>query len=146
MIFGEGHKVLQGLAGMAAGRRLGCALLQDKSQISERGLVRANQPAPPIICINRGEHCRRTWTRKLTFVCAILAHRSRFAQGDRNPHYSCGQTGNRSTRRSQDSASQLRRDWKNDTRTHSRDSGKEMKSLFAIRYSLFASLEPRPNV
>jgi hypothetical protein len=146
MIFGEGHKVVQGLAGLAAGRGLGCALLQVKSQISERGLVRANQPAPPFICINCGEHCRRTWARKLTFICAILAHRSRFAQGDRNPPYSCGQTGNRSTRRSQDSASQLRRDWKNDTRTNSRDSGKEMKSLFATHYSLLTPMNWRSNV
>jgi hypothetical protein len=140
MISGNGHKVIQGLASLAAGDGFGCVVLQTEQEIPERRSIRSYQPVTAVICVGSGEHRRRSWARKLPNFHPVFANLSRIAQGNRDTYYSGRTTRAGHQTRTQGCTIVMRRNRKNAALAHSRDSGQKMNPLFAIRYSLFASL------
>jgi hypothetical protein len=139
MISGNGHKVLQGLAGLAAGHGFGCVVLQTKQEISQGGPVRVDQSASALIGFGCSKHRRRSWSRNLSNLHSIFANLSRLAQRNRNAHHSGGSPRTWYQAGTQRRTGIVRRNRQNASLTHSCDSGQKMTSLFAIRYSLFAS-------
>jgi hypothetical protein len=136
MVGGSGHKVIQGLAGLAAGHGDGCVVLHAEQEISQGRPVRNYQPIAPFVSIGGREYCGRSWTRKFGELCAVHAHRSRFLKGNRDPHHFGGQAGTREQSRIESGACSMRRNRKDAPLPHPRDSGKEMNRLIPIRYSL----------
>lgn len=139
MIGQAGYKILQGPAGVAAGDGFGSAVLPDHQGVSKGGVVWFDKSDQAVVQFGRCECCGRSWTGKFGFLCPVPSDRTGITQGNRNTFASLkscwiGQ-GNRSER----CATGLRRH-----RTHAAfanpiHTGKAIMSLFAIRYSLFAT-------
>jgi hypothetical protein len=136
----NGHKVLQGLAGLAASCGLGCLVLQAQQKISERGLVRHYKSTSPLIGVCSSQHRIGTWAPKFSFVCSICVYLSRFIERNRNAYHHCGQAFLGFARGIDGCAGCVRRVRQNVTVANTLHPGQNMISLFAIRYSLFAPL------
>ena len=139
------HKVLQGLAGLAAGRRPGCHLLQIEQDVSQIRFVWNDKSTPAVFRVRCGQHSGRSWAGKLSVVHSVLENCARFAQRNRNASDYCGKTFVGIAARTGIGTGNLRRFGKNVTRSVTFDSGQEMKTLLAIRYSLFANLGRSSN-
>jgi hypothetical protein len=136
----NGNKVLQRLAGLAAGCGLGCFVLQAEPEVSQRRFVRDHKSIAAIFGISGGQYCGRAWSGKFSFVRAIFADFAGLLEGNRNAHHHCGKARIGKSRRFACGAGDLRRNWQNDQSIDTGNSGQKMKTLFAIRYSLFAPL------
>jgi hypothetical protein len=136
----NGNKVLQGLAGLAAGCGLGCLLLQAEQEVSEGRFVRNDQSTASVISVSSCEYCRGAWSGKFGVLRSVFAHFAGFTEGNRNAHHYCRKAVTRITRRAVGSASNMRRVGQNAAVADKINSGQEMNALFAIRYSLFAPL------
>ncbi len=136
----NGHKVLQGLAGLAAGRGVGCLLLQTEQEVSAGRFVRANEPIASFIRVGCSKYRRRSWKGKFSFICSVSAHFAGFPKRNRDAYHNCRKTIVGQSGRTINSFGNLRRNWQNDQGVDPRYPGQKMNSLFAIRYSLFAPL------
>ena len=130
------HKVLQGLAGLAVGRGLGCRLLQAEQEVSQSGFVWNHKSVAPIFSFGGGKHCGRTRSGKFCLVRPVFTHSSRFTERDRNSHYHCRKVVSWLTGGTGGSAGYVRRIGQNGQVADPCYSGQKMTKLFAIRYSL----------
>ncbi len=136
----NGHKVLQGLADLAAGRGAGCRVLQTEQEVSEGRFVRTDESIASIFLVGCSKYRRRSWTGKFGLICSVFAYFAGFVKRDRNTYHNCWKTVVGVARRACIGAGNLRRVGKNAAGFDPLYSGQEMNSLFAIRYSLFAPL------
>jgi hypothetical protein len=134
------NKVLQGLAGLAAGCGLGCLLLQVEQEVSEGRFVRDDQSTTSLVGLGGSKYRRRAWSGKFGVFPSVFAHFTGFIKGNRNAHYYRWKAVARITGRTVGSARKLRRIGQNAAVTDKINSGQKMNALFAIRYSLFALL------
>ena len=141
MISGSGDKVLQGLAGLAAGHGFGCVELQVEQEVSQRRFVRIDQSTSSLIGFNRSKYRGRSRARKFCDLYSVFANLAGLAQRNRNTYHSGGSLGTRQQAGTQGRTRFMRRNRQNASLAHSCDSGQKMTSLFATRYSLLASLE-----
>ena len=132
------NKVLQRLADLAAGRGLGCRLLQVEQEISQRRFVRNDKSTASFFLFRGCEHCRGAWSGKLGILCTVFAYLAGFTEGNRNPHNYCRKALTWIAGRTSEGARNMRRVGQNVAVTDKINSGQEMNPLFAIRYSLFA--------
>ncbi len=141
MVSGNGDKVLQGLAGLAAGHGFGCVELQVKQEVSQRRFIRINKSTSSFIGLCRSQYCRRSRARKFCDLYPVFANLAGLTQRNGNTFNSGWSLGTRQQAGTQGRTRFMRRYWQNASLTHSSDSGQKMTSLFATHYSLFASLE-----
>jgi hypothetical protein len=142
----DGHKVLQGLAGLAAGRGLGCLVLQTQQEVSQRRSLWDYESDTSVFGFSCCEHRRRSRTGKFGDIRSVSPDFARFAERDGNAYHHCRKIIAGKSRGITLGAGVMRRNWQNDQGADKSHSGQEMKTLFAIRYSLFAHSDRRSNV
>ncbi len=138
MIGKSGHKIISGLAGLAAGDGFGCSVLSHQQTISQRRVIRFDQSNQTFFKFSGRKCCRGAWSREFGLFHSIFEDCSRLTQGNRNPFHfgsACRNSKSSSVGRRCEA---VRRNWPNASLTHPFHTGKAMMTLFAIRYSLLA--------
>ena len=138
MIGKSRNKILSGPAGLAAGDGFGRALLSDYQEISQGGVVWADQPNQAISDISCSEYRRRPWAREFRLVRSILAHCSRFVEGNRNSSVVDRSNWFNQPKRSGTCGQAMRKNRSNVAFAHPRYTGQTRMKLFFSPHLLFA--------
>jgi hypothetical protein len=137
----SGHKVLQRLAGLAAGRGPCCLLLQAQQKVSQGRSVWDHESVASILGFRGCEHRGRSWPGEFGDFRSVSSNFARFVERDGNAYYHRRKTVAWKSRRFACCTCIMRRNWQNDQVADKGYPGQKMKTLFAIRYSLFAPSE-----